>query len=138
MTCKQQPPKSLHMRRSGDLALCKQLAGVRGDSYSGHDSPIYLSPETEVEAQYNKHNVGSFYLYSKEAQKSWFLGAASKRQYWFLAANLSRLLEKTLPFCAEPTYLSKKLDRALKFCGHLESLPKKLTTCIGLLMRLAD
>ena len=44
---------------------------------------------------------------------------------------------QTLPSCAEPTYLGIKLDRALTFRRHLESLRKKLTTCVGLLRRLA-
>ena len=36
---------------------------------------------------------------------------------------------KTLPYCAEPTYLGIKLDRALTFRQHLDSMRKKLTTC---------
>ena len=44
---------------------------------------------------------------------------------------------RTLPYCAEPTYLGIKLDRALTYRRHLESLRKKLTTRVGLLRRLA-
>ena len=40
-----------------DLALCKQLAGIKEDYYSGHDNPIFLSPEIEAQAQYNENNV---------------------------------------------------------------------------------
>ena len=101
MTCKQQPPKSLHMRRSGDLALCKQLASVRGDSYSGHDGPIYLSPKTEAEAQYNKHNVGSLLPLQQGGTKKLVLGRGEQETVWVFGSEPQSVVRE------DPTFLCR-------------------------------
>ena len=69
----------------------------------------------------NKAVTAAFHLHDREARREPTINVDGR----------------ALPFSTTPTYLGIKLDRALTFRQHLESLRKKLTTCVGLLRRLA-
>ena len=101
--------------------MCKQLAGIGGDSYSGYGYPILLSLQMKSQAQYNEDCVGSF---------------PSLKQGGTCELNIF-VNGQALPFCVKPIYLGIKLDRVLTFCRHLESLRKTLTSHVELLRRLA-